>query len=184
MFSYNLLKEISLIFLSFLRRCLVLKSLSGVGAFCLLFFTFQYIERATTSSLIAFAVGFFSSTMVISSPSAFTSSWASSLSGQQSDLQSHLREAEVFIQANSPRSAPGSLVEDPSFSIILGTSGMAPPVMSAPSTVNGIALNMIPATNSGKSVDKLVGLGEANPTFGGLSASDFARRVTGGEITK
>ena len=79
---------------------------------------------------------------------------------------------------------PGSLAEAPSFPINLGTDGMALPVMRASSTRNYIALDMLLAANSGKSVDKLVGLGDVNPTFVVLSASDFASRVANGEITE
>ena len=122
--------------------------------------------------------------MVISSPSAFTSSSASSLSGEETDLQSRLREAEAFIQANSPQNEPGSLAEAPSFPINLGSGDMTLPAIRAPSTGNAIALNMLPVATSGKSVDQLVGLGDVNPTFGGMSASDFTNRVASGEITE
>ena len=122
--------------------------------------------------------------MVIFSSSDFTSSSASSLSGEQTDLQSCLREAEAFIQENFPRNAPGSLAEAPPFSINLGSGGMALPAMRAPSTGNAITLDMLPAANSGKSVDQLVGLGDGKPTFGGMSASDFTDRVASGEITE
>ena len=87
-------------------------------------------------------------------------------------MQLRLREVEAFIQANSPRSAPGSLADVPSFPINLGTGGMVLPSVREPSTGNNIALNVLPAANSGKSVDQLVGLGDVNPTFGILSASD------------
>ena len=122
--------------------------------------------------------------MVLSSPSALTSSSTSSLSGEQIDLQTRLREAEAFIQANSPRSAPVTLAEAPSFPIDLGTGGMVLPSMRAPSTGNTIALDMLPADNSGKSVDQLVGLGDVNPTFGDMSVSDFTNRVARGDITE
>ena len=73
------------------------KSLSGVGAFCLLLFPLHYIERATTLSFFDFSVSFISLHNGYYSPSGFTTSSASSLSGDQSDLQSHFREAEAFI---------------------------------------------------------------------------------------
>ena len=43
---------------------------------------------------------------------------------------------------------------------------------------------MLPAANSGKSVDKMVGFGDKHLTFGGLAVSDFASRVVSGEITE
>ena len=61
---------------------------------------------------------------------------------------------------------------------------MVLPSVREPSTGNNIALNVLPAANSGKSVDQLVGLGDVNPTFGILSASDFASRVADGGITE
>ena len=61
---------------------------------------------------------------------------------------------------------------------------MAFPAIRAPSTGNAIALDMLPVATSGKSVDQLVGLGDVNLTFDGMSASDFTNRVASGEITE
>lgn len=77
---------------------------------------------------------------------------------------------------------PGSLVEAPQFSINLRSGGMTLPTMRAPFMEDDIVLNMLPVANSGKLVDELVGLGNDNPTFGCLSASDFASRAAGWEI--
>ena len=120
--------------------------------------------------------------MVISSPSTFTTSSTSSISGKQSDLHTCLRETEAFIQANSLRSAPGSLLEASPFLVTLGGGGMDLPAMRATSKGKTIAFDRIPAANFGKSVDETIGLGDANFTFGGLTASNFTSRVAGGEI--
>ena len=61
---------------------------------------------------------------------------------------------------------------------------MVLPSVREPSTGSNITLNVLPAANSGKSVDQLVGLEDVNPTFGILSASDFASRVADGGITE
>ena len=57
---------------------------------------------------------------------------------------------------------------------------MALPTTRATSMGNTIIFRMLPAANSGKSVDKMVGLGDGNRTFGGLTASTFASRIDGG----
>lgn len=61
---------------------------------------------------------------------------------------------------------------------------MALPTMRVPSTGNTIALDILPAANSGKSMDEWLNNGDANPTFRGLSASDFTSRVAGWQITE
>ena len=134
-------------------------------------------------SLLAFAVRFILSTMVVTSHSAFTSSSASSLSTEQADLQSRLREAEAFIHANSPGNAPEALSKAPSFPLNLGGSGMVLPNMRVASTCATVGFDVRVVANSGKSVDKRDGLMNFNPTFGGLTASDFASCVAGGKIT-
>ena len=57
---------------------------------------------------------------------------------------------------------------------------MALPTMRATSMGTTITFHMLPAANSGKSVDEMVGLGDGNPTFGDLTASTFASRIDGG----
>ena len=132
------------------------KSLSGVGAFCLWIVTFQYLEKVITTSPFASAVSFLFFRYSFSSPSEFTSSSASSLFCEKIDLQSRLSETEAFIQVKSPWNVSGSLAEASSFPINLGTGGMVLPSMRASSTGNNIALDILPATNSGKAVYQLV----------------------------
>ena len=61
---------------------------------------------------------------------------------------------------------------------------MVLPTMRGPYTGNTIALDMLLADNSGKSVDQLVGLGDVNTTSGILSTSDYTSHVTDGDITE
>ena len=122
--------------------------------------------------------------MVVTSHSAFTSSSASSLSTEQADLQSRLREAEAFIQANSPGDAPEALSKAPSFPLNLGGSGMVLNTTRVASTGVMVGFDVRTMANSGKLVDKRDGLMNFNPIFGGLTASDFASCVAGGEITE
>ena len=61
---------------------------------------------------------------------------------------------------------------------------MALPVMRSPFTGKHIVFDVLSATNSGNSVDEMVELGDKNPSFGDLTASDFASRVVCDEITK
>ena len=61
---------------------------------------------------------------------------------------------------------------------------MVLPTMRATSTGNDIVCDILPAANSGKSVDKIGGLGDVNSVFGSLTAFAFASRVAGGEITE
>ena len=61
---------------------------------------------------------------------------------------------------------------------------MVLPATRATSTGNVIAFDTLPVANSGKSVDEMIGLGDTNPTFGGLTASDFTSYVVEGEITE
>ena len=122
--------------------------------------------------------------MVISSPSAFTSSSTGFISGEQSNLHACLRETEAFIQSYSPRSAPGSIAEVSPFPVNLGGGDTALPATRATSAGKHITFDTLPVDNSGKPVDKMVGLWNTNPTFGGLTISDFASCVAGGEITE
>ena len=56
--------------------------------------------------------------------------------------------------------------------------------MRALSKGNDIVLDMLPVTNSDKSMYESVGLGDANHTLGGLTASDVASRIADGESTE
>ena len=96
-----------------------------------------------------------------------------------------MREAEAFIRVNSPGTAPGSLVETPSFPLNLGVGGgMVLPIMRTSSMGATVGIGMLVAANSGKSVDERNELGNLNPTFGGLIASNFDSRIASGEITE
>ena len=79
----------------------------------------------------------------------------SHLSTEQADLQSHLRETEVFIQVNSPGTASESLAEAPSLAPNLGTTGgMVLPTTRAKFTGTTVGFDILAAANSGKSVDE------------------------------
>ena len=56
--------------------------------------------------------------------------------------------------------------------------------MRALSKGNDIVLDMLPVTNSDKSMYESVWLGDANYTLGGLTASDVASRIADGESTE
>ena len=56
--------------------------------------------------------------------------------------------------------------------------------MRATSTGKCVAFTCFRRENSGKSADEIVGLGDANPTFGDLATYDFASHVASGEITE
>ena len=59
---------------------------------------------------------------------------------------------------------------------------MVLPTMSAASPGATVGFDMRRSANSGKSVDEQDGFMDLNPTFGGLTASDFVSRVAGSDI--
>ena len=133
--------------------------------------SFEFI----TFSFLASAVPFLLSTIVVTSPSVFISSSASSPFTEQGDLQSRVREAEAFIQANLPGNALKPLSKTQLFPFNLGGGGMVLPVMRTASTIATVGVDVRSAANPGKSVDEQDG-------FGDLIASNFSSRVAGGEI--
>lgn len=73
-------------------------------------------------------------------------------------------------------------MEAPPFPVNLGSGNKALPAMRATSTGNNVTFHMLPAANSCKSVDEMVGLGDGNRTFRCLTVSTFTSRIDGVEI--